>query len=61
MRVATSHPDFDDVKKKKNHTHLRCDECADCKDLIANSFRNGADLDKLKAIQVPQRCGFAVA
>jgi hypothetical protein len=48
-RVATSHPDFDDVKKKKKHTHLRCDECADCKDLITNGFRNGEDLDALKA------------
>jgi hypothetical protein len=48
-RVATSHPDFDDVKKRKHHTHLRCDECADCKDLIHNGFKNGEDLAALKA------------
>jgi hypothetical protein len=47
-KVATSHPDFDDVKKKKKHTHLRCDECADCKDLIYHGFKNGDDLASLK-------------
>ena len=48
-RVATTHPDFADVKSKKKHSHLRCTECADCKDLITNGFKNGADLVALQA------------
>jgi hypothetical protein len=48
-RVATTHPDFADVKTKKKHTHLRCDECAVCKDLISNGFKNGDDLQALQA------------
>jgi hypothetical protein len=44
-RVATTHPDFADVKRKKNHTHCRCDECTDCKELMSRGFKNGEDLE----------------
>ena len=43
-RVATTHADFSDVKRKRNHTHCRCDECTDCKEIMARGFRNGEDL-----------------
>jgi hypothetical protein len=45
IRVATTHDDFDDVKRKRNHTHCRCDECTNCKEIIARGFRNGEDLE----------------
>ena len=43
-RVASTHSDFADVKRKKNHTHCRCVECSDCKALLAAGFRNGEEL-----------------
>jgi hypothetical protein len=46
-RVACSHPDFADVKKKKKHTHVRCNECTNCKELLARGFRNAEDLTAL--------------
>ena len=47
-RVASKHPDFGDVKRKKNHTHCRCVECSDCKALLAAGFRNGAELEAVQ-------------
>ena len=47
-KVAHTHPDFADVKRKKNHTHCQCVECSDCKALLAAGFRNGADLERVK-------------
>jgi hypothetical protein len=44
-RVATTHADFADVKRKRNHTHCRCDECTNCKEIMARGFRNGEDLE----------------
>jgi hypothetical protein len=44
-KIASTHPDFADVKRKKNHTHCRCTECADCKGLMSAGFRNGAELE----------------
>jgi hypothetical protein len=44
-KIAKNHRDFADVKRKKNHTHCRCDECSDCRALLAAGFRNGADLE----------------
>jgi hypothetical protein len=46
-RVAVTHPDFADVKKKKKHTHVRCNECTNCKELLARGFRNAEDLSAL--------------
>jgi hypothetical protein len=47
-KVASTHPDFADVKRKKNHTHCRCNECSDCKALLAAGFRNGEDLEAVQ-------------
>jgi hypothetical protein len=47
-RVASTHPDFADVKRKKNHTHCRCVECSDCKALLAAGFRNGEELTSVQ-------------
>jgi hypothetical protein len=46
--VASTHPDFADVKRKKNHTHCRCNECSDCKALLAAGFQNGAELEAVQ-------------
>ena len=37
--VACTHPDFADVKKRKQHTHCRCSQCADCKAALRRGFR----------------------
>ena len=46
--VACKHPDFQDVKKRKKHTHLRCSECDDCKQDLARSLKNGVSLAAAK-------------
>jgi hypothetical protein len=42
--IATNHDDFADVKRKRNHTHCRCDECTNCKEIMDRGFRNGEEL-----------------
>ena len=48
-KVCRTHPDFADVKTKKKHTHVRCAECTDCKELLLRGFKNAEDLEALNA------------
>ena len=38
------HADFGDVKRRRNHTHVRCMTCANLRARMLASFANGADM-----------------